>query len=397
MTDLPEDFAEEGPETSPRTPKAPMSDREIEAQFQRGRLRVIQEKNDFFLPHVVDFIEGRQWGNLRPEYQRRLRWDQRKKSKLIESFVMNVPVPPIFLYETTLGRFEVMDGQQRLNTIVEFLQNEFELRGLEIWPQLNGRRFSELPSMIKKGLERAKISAIILISDAGEEGDTSVDLRAQVFDRINSGGEQLNAQELRNSLYHGPFNDLLVDLAAWKRFTDKWGIPSRQEHVDADGKESDKLKSNTLYKRMGDTEIVLRFFAFRNPKYVRGSVKAILTETMKRLRGIDDEKKDAMTATYKKVFRASIDVFGDNAFKIQGSDGKWRLSRPLYDAQMIAIYRNRTHIEEAKAAASKIRKRVAEATRPESENYALVVGRANTADAIKKRAALFTKIVRDEI
>ena len=103
------------------------SDRAIEKFFERGRLRVVQDRNDFFLPHVVDFIEGRKWGNLRPEYQRRLRWDQKKKSKLIESFIMNVPVPPVFLYETILGRFEVMDGQQRLNSIVDFMQNRFQV------------------------------------------------------------------------------------------------------------------------------------------------------------------------------------------------------------------------------------------------------------------------------
>ena len=82
------------------------SDKEIEKHFEIGRLRVVQEKNDIFLSHVLDFIQGsnesRVWSNLRPEYQRRLRWDNKKKSKLIESFIMNIPVPPIFLYEKTL-------------------------------------------------------------------------------------------------------------------------------------------------------------------------------------------------------------------------------------------------------------------------------------------------------
>ncbi|MCP4317663.1 MAG: DUF262 domain-containing protein [Hyphomicrobiales bacterium] len=87
------------------------TDKTIEKHFETGRLRVVQDRNDFFLPHVVDFIEGRKWGNLRPEYQRRLRWDVGKKSKLIESFIMNVPVPPVFLYEKDVGSFEVMDGQ----------------------------------------------------------------------------------------------------------------------------------------------------------------------------------------------------------------------------------------------------------------------------------------------
>ena len=163
------------------------SDRAIEQFFERGRLRVVQDRNDFFLPHVMDFIEGRKWGNLKPEYQRRLRWDNKKKSKLIESFIMNVPVPPVFLYETELGRFEVMDGQQRLNSIVDFMQNRFKLTGLKTWAALNGRNFSELPPSIRRGLERAKISAITLMSDTSDSGENSLDLRAQVFERLGSG------------------------------------------------------------------------------------------------------------------------------------------------------------------------------------------------------------------
>ena len=134
MPDMEEQFADEGPDIDSAEPRRAMTktDRAIEKEFSEGRLRVIQEKNDLFLPHVVDFIKVRKWGNLRPEYQRRLRWSSDKKSKLIESFIMNVPVPPIFLYEASISRYEVMDGQQRLNAIVEFLENEFALSGLEI-------------------------------------------------------------------------------------------------------------------------------------------------------------------------------------------------------------------------------------------------------------------------
>ena len=106
MGGLPDDLEEINPR-----PAFPVnaSDRVIEKHFETGRLRVVQEKNELFLPHVVDFIVKDKWGNLRPEYQRRLRWDDAKKSRLIESFIMNVPVPPVFLYEVTLGSFEVMD------------------------------------------------------------------------------------------------------------------------------------------------------------------------------------------------------------------------------------------------------------------------------------------------
>lgn len=245
----------------PSLPKD-LKDADLEKIFDSGRLRVVQEKNDFFLPHVLSFIEQHKWSNLRPEYQRRLRWDDGKKSRLIESFIMNVPIPPIFLYEKSVGTFEVMDGQQRLNAVLEFLNGEFELVGLKIWDSLNGRTFKRLPPLIRRYLERSKLSAITLMSDSSMSEEDSVDLRAQVFERLNTGGERLNAQELRNSLYSGPFNRLVVELAADSAFTKAWNIPNHSAHTLSDGSPSSELRDDPYYKRMLDCEIVLRFFSF---------------------------------------------------------------------------------------------------------------------------------------
>ena len=109
---------------------------------------------------------------------------------------MNVPIPPIFLYEYDIARYEVMDGQQRLNIIIEFCNNEFPLFGLNVWSSLNGKRHKQLPPRIRRGLDRGKISSIILVTDLSIETDAAIgDLRAQVFDRLNTGGVKLNAQK----------------------------------------------------------------------------------------------------------------------------------------------------------------------------------------------------------
>src|SRR5712671_3233505 len=100
---------------------------QIEKMYDEGENRVTQERNDFMLPQIRDFVTEKKWLNLRPEYQRRLVWDAKKKSRFIESLLMNIPVPPIFLYETELNRYEVMDEQQRLNTILEFYENNLAL------------------------------------------------------------------------------------------------------------------------------------------------------------------------------------------------------------------------------------------------------------------------------
>lgn len=368
------------------------SDKAIEKHFEIGRLRVLQEKNDIFLSHVLDFIQGtsesRVWSNLRPEYQRRLRWDNKKKSKLIESFIMNIPVPPIFLYEKTLGKFEVMDGQQRLNAISEFWAGKFQLEGLQIWAALNGKTYAQLPPLLRRGLERAKISAITLMSDTSGGEDNSIELRAQVFERLNTGGESLNAQELRNSLYSGPFNDMVVSLSKEKIFTDTWGIPDHDENTLADGSVADALKKNVLFKRMTDVEIVLRFFALQDDKRISGSVRSMLDATMKSNRNIGEDHIEISKRKFLDTLSLVKEVFGDDAFRLPGVNGaKGKLSKPLYDAQVIAFFRLFDRAAEIRASAPMIKEAVMDLAKSGGETYELMVGRGNTAATIKDRIA----------
>lgn len=389
------DYEEGDEEFSIETLPAEASDRAIEQFFERGRLRVIQERNDFFLPHVVDFIEDRKWGNLRPEYQRRLRWDDKKKSKLIESFIMNVPVPPVFLFEEDIGRFEVMDGQQRLNTIIDFMQNRFKLSGLKTWQALNNRNFSQLPPRIKRGLERAKVSAITLMSDTSVESSNNLDLRAQVFERLNTGGERLNPQELRNSLFSGPFNQLIIELSREPQFTQAWGIPSYEENLRSDGSPTDKLKSNGLFKRMADVEIVLRFFAFKDPNCISGSVRSMLDNTMKRHRNSDDDKLKQLRSGFLEAINFCVEVFGDDVFRIPPGEQRTRsqLSRPFFDAQMVVMHQLADKRDLILKRAHSIKKEVMELAIPDNSNYELIVGRANTAAAIRERIEVVQTVI----
>jgi len=120
---------------------------------------------------------------------------------------MNVPVPPLFVFESDLAKFEVMDGQQRITAVRDFYANLFPLRGLDQWPELNGRVYEKLPEEIRKGLDRRSISYIVLLKESAETSEEQALLRQQVFERLNTGGVKLSHQEIRNSLYQGPFND----------------------------------------------------------------------------------------------------------------------------------------------------------------------------------------------
>lgn len=374
------------------------TDKKIEKEYEAGRLRVVQDRNDFILPHLVDFVTTKQWLNLNPEYQRRLRWNLEKKSRLIESFVMNVPVPAVFLYDAPGTKLEVLDGQQRINAAVEFLSGNFALEKLTIWPELNGRTFAKLPPAIKRGLNRAKLSAITLLIDTPTSAKKGVDMRAQVFDRLNTGGEKLNPQELRNCLYSGSFNKLIVRLAGLSLFTSAWGIPNRKDHTLSDGTYDETLRDNKLFSTMADCQIVLRYFAFREPGHVIGSTRSILDECMSRLRNPTQALIENMKSEFEQTLDTALKVFGNRAFRAAASSGKrGRLSRPLFDAEMIAIDRLRSQKDKLIENRAAIINAIDGLTTEGSDSYATIVGRPNTANAIKARINVVEAAMREAI
>ena len=145
-------------------PVESLSDEEINEKYSKGLIRIVTEQARYPLNTIVAMIDSEDY-ELNPEFQRRYRWDKKKKSRLIESFIMNVPIPPIFLYEYKYSHYEVMDGLQRLTTIYEFYRDKLVLEDLEEWPELIGRKYSELPEQIKRGIDRRYLSSIILLQE----------------------------------------------------------------------------------------------------------------------------------------------------------------------------------------------------------------------------------------
>ncbi|MES9673669.1 GmrSD restriction endonuclease domain-containing protein, partial [Bacillus pseudomycoides] len=237
------------------------TDEEINEKYIKGEVRIVTEQGRFQLTTIENIVEGEDY-ILNPEYQRRHRWNNERKSKLIESFIMNVPVPPIFLYEKDYSVYEVMDGLQRLTAIYDFYTDRFSLVGLEEWGELNGLVYSQLPIQVKKGIDRRYLSSIILLKETAKTDKEAQRLKQMVFERINSGGEKLEPQETRNALYNGELNQLCIKIARDKYFCRMWGIP--EQINEEDEQELDKeLIENPLYKKMSDVELILRFFAFR--------------------------------------------------------------------------------------------------------------------------------------
>jgi hypothetical protein len=363
----------------------------ITEKFAQTAFQLSQERSDFLLPQLLDFVKQKKWINLRPEYQRRLVWDDVKRSLFIESLLLNIPIPAVFLFEWDLSRYEVMDGQQRINSIVEFYSDKYALKGLERWEDLNGLTYSKLPDLLQRGLDRRRITATVLLLEAAQSTpEKKREIRKLVFERLNTGGLQLTAQELRNCLYGSKFNNMLIELARTKQFTDTFEIPAYKSHLDKDGEPTQKLKENKYYKRMLDCEIVLRFFSFRKKSNLKGSVKAMLDRVMEE----NMDSSEAQIETFRKEFMErlamAVSIFGAHAFRYTDENGKVQLSIPLFDGVMVAIDRNWDQKSMLLQKRATIQRNVQRLISDE-DSFEVIVGKPNTAKAVAKRLDILTE------
>lgn len=368
--------------------------------FAKHAFRVVYQTNNFLLPQLKDLVSKGDVLNVRPEYQRRLRWATLQKSRLIESLLLNIPIPPIFLYETDEARYEVMDGQQRLNAIKEFMDGDFALSGLEALSPLNGIRYAKAPPRVKRALDRASLSAIVLLLESDSERSpdnkfTITDVRRFIFDRLNTGGTKLNAQEIRNAIYPGAFNKAVVNLTRASLFTEIFRIPPYIESNPNDYYENPDRQKNTLYSSMGDCQLVLRYFALRDDKNIRGSMKSMLDRSMADRVNISQEDADALETEYIGRLTLAFKIFGPKPFLLPPDEkGRERLSAALYDATLVALHRLWAHRADFEAKRAEIKQRMLDeyATGASAQ---ILTGQGNTAQAVKDRITLIEKILKE--
>lgn len=386
--------AEEAQETT--TPEQPHVD--PDEFFAKNAFRMVFQTNNFFLPQIRDLIDKGEVLNLRPEYQRRLRWSTAQKSKLIESLLLNIPVPPIFLYESDAARYEVMDGQQRLNTVKEFLAGDFALTSLTVLKPLNGIRYSRCPPRIKRALDRASLSAIVLLLESDAESAqnrlTMTDMRRFIFDRLNTGGTKLNPQEIRNALNPGHLNQAIIDLTRHDLFTKIFDIPPYTEADPNDYYEDPVRQKNSLYSSMADCQLVLRYFALRDDENIRGSMKAMLDRAMEV--NVKEDEVEALKREYIERLSFLYNLFEGKPFMLPPDEkGRERISAAIYDASMVAINLLWDNRKEIMADAANVRARMI-ATASDADQLAVLTGQGNTAKAVRDRINLMRKIFRPE-
>lgn len=362
--------------------------KQIEERYLKESRDISMERNDFLVSQIVDFIDEKRWFNLQPEYQRRNVWERKRKSLFIESLLLNLPVPPMFLYEPEINRYEVMDGQQRLNSLIDFVNNRFALTGLVKWSELNKLTYTNLPPSMRRGLMRQRISVVVLqppLPDSAIDGD---ELRRIVFERLNTGGRALNAQEIRNCIYASPFSKLLVQLSASPDFNDALGMPRYEDHI-VDGDISPELGEEKFFNRMEDCEFILRFFAFRRPKStIRGSVKRVLDNTMEHYASASETELASLEEIFHSRLSFALNLFGADAFFLQPDEGKKRRSAPLFDAIMVAcdqLYEHKTTLLRKRTTV----RQFVPSWLGDDGTYEILVNKANTAESTKARLALF--------
>lgn len=318
-----------------------LTDEEINNKYSDGEARIITENGSIKLPLINGMFKSSKYV-LRPKYQRRITWNNKKRSKLIESFIMNIPVPPVFLYETEFGMYQVMDGLQRISTIMDFFDNKFSLEGLVEWNELNGRFYKDLPQKIKEGIERRQLSVITLLKESAKTNAQEANMKKMVFERLNTGGEKLEQQEVRNALYQGKFNDMCIELSENENFRKLWDIETREEVDDElEDKDLENISNNKLYVRMYDVELVLRFFAMRNIENYNMQLSKFLDLYLENANKLDEENLEVLKQKFIKSIEKVDNLFGDKAFcKYVKIGSKWSWTKPqkmIFDPMMLAI------------------------------------------------------------
>ncbi len=234
--------------------------------------------------------------DLQPSFQRRGAWDETRKSRLIESIIVGMPVPNIALAERKehRGRFIVIDGKQRLLAIQEFMEEGYKLRGLDLRADLNGKTFGTLESSDRESFENSTLRATLIKNWKDEN------FLWAAFYRLNVGSLPLSPQELRKALIGGKLIDAIEDyLQQSKAFQNVFGAG--------------------LDKRMRDSELVLRFLAFdRNITAYRGDFKEFLDLTTRYYEQDWDARSGEANAGFGRLDLAlttSTTVFGEYAFR----------------------------------------------------------------------------------
>ena len=353
---------------------------EEEINSKIGEVR--SESLDLSFGEVVNMSKAKEL-IIAPEYQRLFRWSPEQKSRLVESVLLELPIPPIFVIENSDGVFELIDGLQRISTILQFIEPEvlglepLVLEGCDIIEGLNKLAYGQLPLSLRLSLKRSSVRTIVI------KKQSKSFLRYEMFKRLNTGGALLAPQEIRNCSFRMlgdegvNFYTSLMELAS---------LPSFKATIAL-------LPAEELEKKTNE-ELVLRFFAAKNNRDMfRGSVRDWLDDYME---AILLKKIPFDFAQERHVFTEVFDQIqaklGETAF-VKFRDGKpsGSVAPAYFEAVSIGCF---MALPELKAKSAD-HVRLAITTLVQSEAFREVTGPgANSKTKLERRVQLATEAVK---
>ena len=245
---------------------------------------------------------------LEVPFQRKQIWKPEQASSLLESIIMNVPIPPLYFAEEENGNWLVLDGLQRLSSIRNYYDNEFALSKLEVLTELNKIKYKDLPPKAKSLLDDGMLRVNVIKKDSHR------DIKYDIFMRLNRGAVTLNYQELRNCMYRGNLNDAAKELC------------------DENKVFLEILKQKKPHQRYLDVEFIIRYFAFSDNiakdangdvflDGYRGKLVQFLNEYMDIHKDCSLEEKQHYKDRFNDTIEKIVMVFGtDKAFRDISSD-----------------------------------------------------------------------------
>lgn len=262
---------------------------------------------------------------LDSDFQRNIVWDNTRKSELIESVLMGLPLPIFYFNQDKYGRLIVVDGRQRLTALFQYMDNRYALRNLKVLPQYNGKKFEELPPVMAGKIEDYQISAHVILPPTPEW------IKYNIFDRVNRGGVQLNKQEIRNALYQGQATELLKEITESDAFIRATGRAFENEK---------RMKDKYLVTRYLSLEL-LRSGRLRNDagdEYVyKGDIDDFLGRGMDTLNQMDEEEISALEKRAETALNNCYHFLGADAFRMKREGVRAPINMNLFETLMIAF------------------------------------------------------------
>lgn len=358
---------------------------DVDLDIEAGQRKIIWQAKDF---SIREFLTMKNDGELalQPNYQRNYVATDLIASKLIESILLDVPIPVVYLAEEQDGSYSVIDGQQRLTSFLSFLEGKFpdnrpfKISGLKVLPELNRKLFADLDPELQKKIRSTTIHSIII------KKESNSDIKFEIFERLNTGSTKLNEDEIRNTVYRGKYIDLLAELSENQGFH---GLVRK-----------DNFKKRMIYRGM-----ILRFFALSEKSYLnyKSSMKQFSNKELRDNRDLTPSKEKEYKARFEHCLDLVKLVFGEMAFRRympgeSGESGKWgdsQINMALYDLQMVGFVNYSKN--EVLAKADLIREGLLDLMINNQQFRELLIWQTSDTDKLKKRFRIYMDMLESII